>query len=156
MARPRTPTTLKLIRGTLRPGRTNPLEPVRPKGAPKAPTYLSLRERAAWDRFASDLLKMRVLTPDYWAALEQLACAYAEGQQHRAALREHGWTYETVGESGNRMIRPRPEVVLLRAADRQVLNLLGRFGLTPADNSHVSAMPDSGNPDDEFRDDEFR
>ncbi len=53
--------------------------------------------------------------------------------------------------------RPRPEVALLRAADRQVLNLLGRFGLTPSDRSNVSASADPrSNPDDEFRDDEFR
>lgn len=151
MPRPRKPTVLKLVAGTLRPGTTNPAEPNRPRGAPKAPSYLSVNERAAWDRFAAALLKMRVLTPDYWAALEQLACAYAEGVELRTVLREHGRTYETNGPSG-RMIRPRPEVALLRAADRQVLLLLGRFGLTPSDASNVSAMPDpSADPDDEFR-----
>lgn len=152
MARPRKPTVLHLIDGTSRPARSNPNEPQRPLGAPEPPSYLSRSERAAWDRFAALLLDMKVLTADYWAALEQLACAYSEAQELRAVLRKKGRTYETKSENGSVMIRPRPEVALLRAAERTQLTLLGRFGLTPSDRPNVAAGPDpERNADDEFR-----
>jgi P27 family predicted phage terminase small subunit len=152
MGRPRRPTVLKLIDGTIRPADANPNEPRVPPGVPEAPAYLSKNERAAWDRFVEVLSKMRVLTTADFAALEQLACAFAEAKELRAFIRKNGRVYEMFTEHGAKMRRPHPELTLLAKADRQVINLLGRFGLTPSDRSNVVATPDRhSDPDDEFQ-----
>ena len=155
MARPRKPTHLKLVTGTLRKTRANPDEPKLPHGLPPRPRDLSPSERAAWDRFGATLTKMRVCTPEDFAALELLACTYAEVQDLTAYLRKNGWTYQTVSTEvpGGFMVRPHPEAALLRAARRFLLVMLGRFGLTPSDRPGVNAGPDphSGDPDDEFK-----
>jgi phage terminase small subunit len=88
-----------------------------------------------------------------FAALEQLACAYAEAQELRAFVRKHGRTYDTINPKGSTLSRPFPQVRMLRDVERQVLLLLGRFGLTPADRPGVSAAaaaPGRRDPDNEF------
>jgi P27 family predicted phage terminase small subunit len=123
--------------------------------APKPPADLSPGERVAWDRFCAAALKLRVISEDDWAAMEQLAFYYSEAQTLREFIRKKGRTYNTTTYQGDTMVRPRPEVTMLREADRNMLNLLGRFGLTPADRAKVRATPgaqhkNNTDPDNEF------
>jgi P27 family predicted phage terminase small subunit len=138
MARIKTPTVLHLP--SHRPA--NPYEPKSPVEAPPVPAHLAPDERAAWHRFAATALKMRVLTADDWAALEHLACSYAEARRYRAVLRKQGRTYTTVSRNDSTMIRPRPEVAMLRTVNKELVGLYARFGLTPADRTNVKARPD--------------
>lgn len=97
--------------------------------------------------------RLRITTADDAAAFELLCSSWAEAQKLREVLRREGVTYETLKSQGTRMVRARPELTALGDIDRRVLNLLARFGLTPADRSRVSdlALPDpTSNPDDEF------
>lgn len=148
MPRVRTPQVIKL--SAHRAG-INPRMPAPVLAAPPAPKHLAADERAAWDRFVATTLKMRVLTPDDWASLEHLACVYAEAQRLRAVLRKEGHTYSMTTGQGSVMIRPRPEVAMLRALGAELVSLYAHFGLTPADRANVSAAPNpEANPDDEF------
>ena len=153
MARPRKPTQLKLINGTLRPGRANPDEPKLPFAIPDPPPYLSADERDAWEMFSASLTNLRIGSAADFAALEVLACNWATAQRMREVVRREGDTYETTTPQGCSMVRPRPEVAIANKADAMVLAMLSRFGLTPSDRSRVSSAPHGrkGGGDDEFQ-----
>ena len=92
---------------------------------------------------------MRILSPDDWAALEHLACVYAEAEALREIIRTKGHTYTTTTSKGA-MVRPRPEVAQLRALAPELVSLYARFGLSPADRANVSAVPVPGSDPDSF------
>jgi P27 family predicted phage terminase small subunit len=163
VARPRTPTALKLIRGTAQPCRTNPREPRSLKGKPKPPEHLSERARTAWDSVTGLLADMNVLSKADGLALECLCESYAEMLWARERIRQYkSPTYRQVSrkETGEKdldgkpvyeeriMIRAVPEVGIAADAERRFKSWLAVFGLTPADRSRVSAGGDKSVSDD--------
>ena len=164
MARPRTPTALKLVRGTAQKCRTNKREPKSLKGKPKPPEHLSDRARATWDYVTGLLADMNVLSKADGLALEGLCESYAEMLAARDRIRLYkSPTYRQVsrkstGETGadgkplyeeRIMIRAVPEVAIAADAERRFKSWLSVFGLTPADRSRVSAgQKDSGASED--------
>ena len=152
--RPRKPTVLKLVTGTAQPCRINAKEPKPQRARPSPPEHISAKARTAWGYVSSLLDRMGVLTESDGLALEGLCEAYADMLAARQALedRGEGLTYETTTKIGGRMIRSFPEVAMAAEADRRLAYWLGRFGLTPADRSRVSANADHGvvNPFAEF------
>ena len=148
--RPRKPTHLKLVTGTLQNCRANKEEPTPQRGIPTAPAHLSAFAAAAWPHVSKVLDDMGVLSDADAIALEGLCEAYAELRRARAALQQLGSdTYETVGKDGNSMRRAYPEVAMMQDADRRLQSWLSKFGLTPADRSRVSSTKASNdNPFD--------
>ncbi len=147
-----TPVALKVARGTLKVGRTNPNMPTPEEGAPPTPRDLAPDELAAWKMLVKDLTALHVLSPQDGAALKMLAVTYARWERLVTVLREEGHVYRTKSKSGVSMIRPRPEVVLERRAFQQFNILAGKFGLTPSDRQRVSTIPNKKrNTLDEFR-----
>lgn len=90
MARPRTPTKLKLVKGTAQACRTNPGEPKPAKGIPAPPEHLSDRARRFWPGIAKMLLDMGVLTKADGLALYGLCETYGELVEARQKLVERG------------------------------------------------------------------
>ena len=154
MPRPRKPTQLRILAGTLPASQAPKAEPKVPFGVPEAPAYLSDEERSAWARFGEAVSRLRISTTADFAAFESLVCAYVEMQRLRASLRAAGAvTYRTVNAQGSEMLRPRPELSALRAVEARLLALLGKFGLSPGDRSRVSDLGGDGSgqgPEDEF------
>lgn len=152
----RKPTKLKLLSGTAQSSRLNKREPnVSPPTIPDPPPYLLAEEAEAWRRFGSVIDPMRIVTREDFASFELLVVTYAEMVRLRNSLRQNGYemVYECAkSEGGGTMLRARPEMALLSDVDRRLVNLLGRFGLTPADRSRVSMADSHGaqDPEDEF------
>lgn len=138
-----TPTKLKLVRGN--PGRRplNDREPHPKPGMSDPPDHLSEVARDAWEKVATLLSRMGLLTEADCYALERLAECYAEILECKAAIKEHGRTYTSNkvapgGEGTDSIIvRPRPEVGMLADADRRFKGYLIEFGLTPAARTKV-------------------
>lgn len=167
MARPRTPTAMKELKGTLQPCRQNPDEPELEPGVPLAPEHLSERGRAAWNYIVAMLADMKVLTAADAMAVENAAEAYADILEAREALKHpitlgegaeayvvaHAGsrTYVTVGKGGP-MVRTRPEVALIADASRRLAMWLAKLGMTPADRSRVSGAGGKDKPDDPWDD----
>lgn len=100
MARPRTPTRLKLIKGTAQSCRLNKKEPAAGKGIPRPPEHLSPRAQRAWPGIARMLNSMGVLTKADGLALEALCETYGELVEARERLRERGaLSYRTEQEA---------------------------------------------------------
>lgn len=148
MGRPKTPTQLKLVRGTQRKDRANPAEPTPKQAAPKdpPPTWLSKKARPWWRRIRPLLLRMQVLTEADPVALGLLCDALAEYIAARELVVKEGLTYTSVTESfdddGERvrktMKRAHPAVAIQSDAWRRAKLMLTEFGLTPASRSKVS------------------
>jgi hypothetical protein len=117
MPRPRTPTAMKHLKGTAQPCRLNPSEP-RPTAidVPPMPGHLPDTWRETWDRMAGAAAGLRCLTASDLPALEQLVGVAVEVEK---------------------LARSRASTVKARKA---LVDLMARFGLTPADRSRVSAV----------------
>lgn len=137
----RKPSALKLLEGTDRPDRAMPLEPKLPPELLPCPDRLEGEARQVWADLTAVLFRMGVLTVADPEALEELAKTIVELRELRVSIRQNGYTYESVTESGGRMVRPNPEMRLMSDAARRHLALLGRFGMTPADRARVAAAP---------------
>jgi phage terminase small subunit len=160
MARPRKPTHLKIVTGTLRRDRTNPHEPAPVRARLSSPPgHLSELGCAAWTEAAKIAADLGVLTGADALALEGLAEALADLRAARSSLASPlkfdgkivaeaaERFYWTLGKSGP-MRRPRPELAAISDADRRVSVWLARFGFSPADRSKVTAA--SGEPANPF------
>lgn len=150
MARPPTPTQLKVVRGTTRKDRANPAEPTPTlAGAdvrPPAWLRVSRRSRRAWRDLVPLLRGMHVLTEADRVALALLCDALASYVEAKQLVVEEGSTYETVNESGGRMVRKHPGVEIGAESVRFAKLMLSEFGLTPAARAKVSRV-DPGEKD---------
>jgi P27 family predicted phage terminase small subunit len=141
---PRTPSHLKVVRGTERRDRANPAEPsltVAPSNV-RPPAWLDLSPLAhrAWHDLVPLLRGMGVLTRADRVALSLLCEALASYvTAHQIATKE-GSTYETTSETGGTMIRAHPVVAMGAESVRFAKTMLGEFGLTPAARSKVSRV----------------
>jgi P27 family predicted phage terminase small subunit len=118
----------------------NPNEPQPPPSDQKPPAWLKgAKARRAWRALAPVLGRMQILTEADEVAVGLLCDAFAEWQECRAVIRKHGRTYQTTTQTGDTMIRPRPEVADAADAWRRVKAMLTEYGLTAASRAKVSA-----------------
>ncbi len=75
-------------------------------------------------------------------ALVLLCEAYAEYQQARAVLAQHGLTYETQNVGGATMMRSRPENAIAADSWRRARMAMAAFGLDPASRGRVETVPE--------------
>lgn len=116
--RPRKPTALKLLQGN--PGkRPLPKNEPHPKVGCDPPPWLPLDARVEWKRLAPGLLRYRLLTEldgDAFAALCMMTAQLADlGAIPGASITD---------------------------TTKELRQLWGRFGMTPADRSKVSSAPE--------------
>lgn len=146
MARPRKPTPLKVLHGTVRPARANPAEPKPATLSTRArpPEWLGPRAVEAWADLLPVLRKMGVLTTADPMAFALLCDALGEYIEAREWVQSHEDVYAVTGKDGVVGYRKRPEVEIAQDAWRRAKTMLTEFGLTPAARSRVSGIPDSG------------
>lgn len=116
------PTALKVLKGTLQPCRTNPDEP-KPTLVDRLPPPRDLPKtsRRAWTYLVKHLSVLRVVTEGDIPALRLLATEQADL-----------WDME----SG--VVESSP--IQRSAIRKQLLNALGRFGMTPVDRQRVAQL----------------
>jgi len=149
--RPPKPTSLRKLQGN--PGKRafNEREPTPPIGMPKPPRWLNAKGRRFWREIAPVLEGMRVITVADREALALLCDALAEYEAMRKVIGEQGATYEAVAQSGDLMVRMRPEVRIAADAWRRASTMLQQFGLTPSARAKVqSAPPEAKDPFEEL------
>ena len=143
MSNPRTPTALKVMRGTVDASRANPAEP-KPKRMPAntpPPAWLDLSPtaRRAWTDVSKALRSMGVATTVDPLAISLLCDALAEYVNARAVVRALGATYEATTAHGDVNVRARPEVAMAADAWRRARLMLNDYGLTAASRGKVSS-----------------
>jgi len=131
------PTSLKKLRGTFRPDRSNATEPNVESGVPEPPDWLSADALAEWRRLAPQLAAAGLLTKLDRAALASYCSAWGDLCEANRTLQQFGSTYIT--ERGVIVLHPMLKVV---ERSRQALRAFAsEFGLTPSARTRVDARP---------------
>jgi P27 family predicted phage terminase small subunit len=137
--RPRKPTTLKKLGGTLQPSRTNPLEPIPDVALGLPPEWLSATAKEYWQEIGGILLQMKLISYADTAAMTLLTDVLAQWVSVRVTIAKKGRVYELLSDGG-KVFRARPEVAMEADLWRRAQRMLVEFGLTPASRSKVSAL----------------
>ena len=117
MGRHPKPSHIRLAEGN-RGKRPVPVDPPTVAGVPECPAAFSKGQRAAWADLVRCVEPMGVVTTSDALGLERAAVALA------------------------RVRSPRGNPLAAAAAEKLVLQYLGRFGLTPADRAKLGAAPE--------------
>ena len=136
MARPPTPSALKVLQGTFRPDRARG-EPHPDPGICTCPSWLSKEAKAEWRYIVPKLEKLGLLTFIDKAALVSYVTAYADLQQTEREIAKHGFTQLT--ETGYE--QNRPIVAIRNQARTTIKQFLAEFGLSPASRSRLNVTP---------------
>lgn len=134
------PTKLKVLAGE-RSDRINHREPDPPRGRPEKPEDLTGLAGEEWDRIIPVLEAMGILTIADGPAVAMYCVAYERWRRARDAYADKLHFSTTGGGS-----RPDACVGIAERAEQRMLNLLSRFGMTPADRSRVQVDPDQEDP----------
>lgn len=141
------PTRLKLMDGT-RKDRVNAAEPTAPPGLPAPPAHLDRKGKTLWRKYAAWLVQIGAGQTDA-VALERLCSVYARVRDCERTIKREGLTYTEETTQSGTIVRARPEVAMLNAAERELRALLVEFGLTPSSRARLKA-PTATTDDDEL------
>jgi len=137
--RPKTPTKLKIVKGTAQPCRMNPDEPMPDEGRPVVRGEMSDNTKAEYERLVEDIENLGVLTPVDGLAIEICAQNLATYWECIDILEKEGRTYTVENEeTGYKAVYKRPEIAIADAAQKNATSLLVQFGLTAASRPRVS------------------
>lgn len=159
MARPRKPTRLKIVAGTMKAERINHNEPdVHEPRIPEAPDDLTDLEKKLWAQYAEVLEPMKVTTAADFTMFQSLVATTAQMLELEAIIRarplRERYAYDTASSNGGYLRRPLPEANLLRSVKAEMSHLATKFGLSPADRSRVN-MDRSGEKNGKTKEAEF-
>ncbi len=101
------------------------------------PSHFGKEQKAAWALHLRLLGPMRVLTVADAGALEAMCLAYVTLVEAYRQLRVDGLTVKTVMG-----LRKHPAAGIAAESNRIYQSWLARFGLSPADRSRVSTVPE--------------
>jgi P27 family predicted phage terminase small subunit len=138
MPTPKKPTRLKILDGD-QPCRINTYEPKSPPGLGEAPPWLDDLGREMWATLKARLDPMMVATRADEIAAGLFCQDYATWRKALDRINAEGLTIET-----ETTIKAHPCIAIVNQFERNMVRMLGRFGLTPADRSglHVRETPE--------------
>jgi P27 family predicted phage terminase small subunit len=139
MGRPRKPTHLKLVSGTLQKCRVNDAEPAGDGAWPEAPSWLSQKAAAIFLETCGKMAALGTLSTQWSDAIADYASCMDEVLTMTVAIEDLGSTYQTTTASGDTLFRRRPEVAMRSDAMKRAMSLRAELGLGPASKSKVAA-----------------
>lgn len=131
------PTKLKVVRGTLRKGRTNMQEPALPVEIPRCPGHLGAEAKREWKRVSLDLAGYGLLTRIDRAALALYCEAWGRWVEAEESLKKYGVMIKA--PSGFPM--QSPYLAIANKAMEQMRAMLTEFGMSPSSRTRVHAVP---------------
>jgi len=162
--RPRKPTSLKALKGTLQPCRENKKEPKPKVELPEIPETLKGMDGGAWENLGRKLEAMKVISGMDQMAFELLCGVYAEYIGARRPLwvedvaNPGKFIYEPMYEvsitnkdgSTSEYMKARPEVAIVSDAWRRLEKMLSNFGLTPSSRSKIQTIDNNDKNENPF------
>jgi P27 family predicted phage terminase small subunit len=138
------PTKLKVVRGTLRKGRSNAHEPALTVEIPRCPAHLSPEAKREWKRVSRELAGYGLLTRIDRAGLALYCEAWGRWVEAEEALRKYGVMIKA--PSGFPM--QSPYLAIANKAMEQIRAMLSEFGMSPSSRTrvHAAAVADEDDP----------
>ena len=128
------PTRLKVLTGNLGKRPMNKHEPKPEPVVPECPNELGPVARREWDRLASELGKLKILTALDRAALAAYCGAYALWAEATEAIQKYG----TMVKSPSGYPIQSPYVSIANRQAEIMMRIASEFGFTPASRSRIS------------------
>lgn len=133
------PTELKVLQG-------NPGKRKLNKDAPKAPVlddktppdFLDEKAKEEWERVIPGLTKIGTLTTSDAMILAGYCQHFSRWIKAEQDIADHGLTYETYTETGNKIIRKNPNVEIAKQAAHEMRAFASDLGMTPASRARVN------------------
>ncbi len=135
--RPRKPTQLKALTGTLQKCRINKNEPKPEPSLPSAPTHLDAGARAEWRRLAKELHSLGLLSNLDRATLASYCQNYSRWCQSEKELKRQGLVVTT--PKGFDV--PNPFISISNKAQENMRKMGMLLGLDPSSRGKISAIP---------------
>ena len=133
--RKKTPTKLKVIKGTDQPCRMNPDEAEPDLAIPTPPEHLSQEASVEWGRVSQELYQLGLLSRIDRAALAGYCQAYGRWVESERLLTQKGIMVKTT--NGN--VIQSPLVGIANKSLEMMHKFLIEFGMTPAARARVQA-----------------
>jgi len=142
--RPKKPTALKELTGTLEKSRTNPNEPRPDVAVPDMPVWITDDPitSSLYEQVTQYVVDMRVGTRADGVALALLADQLAMYLELRQQVRDEGAVIEVEGSQGQIKKQPNPALQPMNSAFANIHKMLREYGLTAASRSAVDAQPE--------------
>lgn len=152
--RPRKPTALKELQGTLRSDRVNTNEPKMPVSLPDRPEWIDddLLTAQLFDQITKYMALMQVSTQVDGIALSMLADQLALYLRLRRTLLEEGELITAVNVNGDPVIKPHPAISPFNQAYANITRMLREYGLTASSRSNINARTDGETSINTFED----
>lgn len=161
---PKTPTTLKVMRGI--PGGKHKLTPNEPQpevtSGAKPVVTLSPEAQEVWDRIVPQLEELKLLTKVDVNALTRYCDAFARWIKARDFLQEKGDVYaiyheqtpQEKKEGKKKLLKYMaqfPQVSIYATLSKELTRFEQQFGLTPAARAGLSIRPPNDTPNDRLK-----
>jgi P27 family predicted phage terminase small subunit len=136
--RPRTPTRIKMLHGTMRPDQVTEPEPPMLEIGEQPPGWVKgAKARRAWRELVKLLGDAKVLTVMDVLALGLLVDAFSDYLEAKRVIEKEGLFYAQVTDQNGIIKRAHPAVQVRDNAWARLERILGKFGMNPADRSRV-------------------
>lgn len=138
--RKRTPTAIKIARGTDKPHRNermNPHEPDAPTGIPPCPEHLGTEARAEWENICKLMAELGVLSPVYQRSLELYVRAYSNYRKAMDMVDKLGLSIVRRNKNGETEVVRNPFCTEAHKYHEECYRWLTEFGLTPSAKASV-------------------
>jgi P27 family predicted phage terminase small subunit len=134
---PKTPTSLKIIRGTFRKDRAMVNEPKPQPEIPCVPAELSDQAKVEWGRLSQELATLGLLSRIDRAALAVYCEAWSDWLDATMQVRQYGKVIKTT--AGN--VVDNPYYSIKKRSAELMHKFLTEFGMTPASRTRIDTTP---------------
>ena len=136
----------KPTKGTYRPDRANPSEPMPRAVIPPCPEFLQGEARKQYQKTAKKLARIGLMTELDDMALSMVCQGWADYLEPTDEVKRSGMLVK----SPNGFPVLNPYLIAANQAIKKVRSLLAEFGMTPASRSRIHAAATSEESDDEW------
>jgi len=152
MARPKKPTKIKELQGTIRKCREdeNEMQVAQVVEMPTAPSFLNEQGAKEWDLVTNELANIKML---HLTDLAVLAAYCNEMGTYHALAQEMGGNYteRTYDKDGKlRASKIAPKYKVMQAALQNALKIASQFGFTPSSRASLSMPEQEKEKTDDF------
>lgn len=148
---PKTPTALKLIKGTFRADRAAKSEPRPEVEIPPVPAHLSDEAKAEWNRISEELAQLGLLTRIDRAALTAYCDVWADYiEASKFCATKDGNDRKVIKTAAGNLVE-NPYFSIKKRSLELMHKYLVEFGMTPASRTKIDASPlPAGKPGNPF------